>query len=392
MRTILIAILSILIPGKSLCQVNNPDPQNKFALDIYKISKPDNQNYLISPLSINLALAMALEGAGGKTKDEITKLLGLEKVNNVSEYFHSLITKSQFKIDSSNHLDLCNSLWYNKKYDLNLPLFENIKSNYNSEIFSFGDDEIASIDDRIDKWISSKTNNRISSLTPSIDDQTRIAILNATYLIAEWLEKFDKKDTKKRNFRSLDRSSDKIDFMFKHSYLKYFENNEIQVVSLPYAENILSMLIILPIAKYGLPKIENKIDLNYFNEIVSSLKTTDVILYFPKFRIESEISLLDPLQKSGLQNTFHPKADFSLFDPKKEVWLGEILHKTFIETDEEKTEAAAVTEIIMIGYGRGEHEPPPPPKIVDVDHPFLFCITNNRTNVIVFMGRYVKTK
>jgi len=81
-----------------------------------------------------------------------------------------------------------------------------------------------------------------------------------------------------------------------------------------------------------------------------------------------------------------------LFDPKKEVWLGEILHKTFIETDEEKTEAAAVTEIIMIGYGRGEHEPPPPPKIVDVDHPFLFCITNNRTNVIVFMGRYVKTK
>ena len=389
-RAILITIFSFLIFGESLCQLNILDPQNQFAFNIYKISKPDSQNYLISPLSINIALAIALEGASGRTKDELTKLLGLEKIKDVSNYYGS-ITQSQFRTDSLNHLDVCNSLWYNDKFDLNLSNFEKIKSNYNSEIISYGDNELLNIDDRINMWISEKTHNRITSLPSSIDDQTRLTILNATYLIAEWYVKFDKTDTKERYFKSLDQSSDKIDFMFKHSYLKYYENNEVQVVSLPYTEDILSMLIILPLKSYGLPKVENKFNSTYFNKIISSLKRTDVILYFPKFRIESEVMLLEPLQRLGLENTFSSNADFSLFDPKKEVWLGNIVHKTFIETDEEKTEAAAVTEIVMVGSSRRVHEPPPP-KIVDVDHPFMFCIIDNRTGGIIFMGRYVNTK
>ena len=397
-----------MISGKSNSQDSFVDSQNQFALKIYNQTKPENANFFISPLSINIALAIANEGAKGETKAELSKLLGFKNSNHVSDSYHSLIVRLQFLNDTSvlrrggfsnnveykpgnNHLDICNSLWYNKKYNLNPVYLQKVQNNYLSEGFEYNDNELGNINTRINKWVRAKTNNKISSLPATIDEQTRLTILNATYFIAEWENKFDKKNTKKRRFKSINHSSGKIDFMFRHADMKYYEDDDIQAITIPYKGNMLSMFIILPTKKYGLPSIESKLDLEYFNKILSSLKKLDVELYIPKFRIESELSLVKPLQVLGLKSAFDSLADFSLIDSTKKVWIGEVLHKTFIETDEEKTEAAALSEISVIAYGAGKHKPPPPPKLVDMDHPFLFCIIDNWTNGILFMGKYIKT-
>jgi serpin B len=403
-RTFLILIICCLAIDNSFCQLSVGDSQNQFALSIYNNSKPDSSNFLISPISINIALAIITEGSQSETKNELHTLLGLTGIDTFTNYYHSLIVNSQFQNNpdyldrkrddfengikyGENHLDICNSLWYNSKYKLNSGYLDKINNNYNSEIFSYSD--VSGICDQINDWVSNKTNKRISFLPCVIDNNTRLTVINATYLIAEWENAFEKKNTKKRKFKYFNHTSDKIDFMYKHTQIKYYENEDIQVVSLPYQGDMLSMLILLPYRNYGLPNVEKKLDLKYFNDIVSKLNYNDVELYMPKFRIESELSLIKPLEDLGLKHVFTSNADFSLIDSQEQVWIGDIYHKTFIETDEEKTEAAAATEVVVVGYGGGEHEPPPPPKIVDIDHPFLFYIIDNRSNGIFFMGKYM---
>lgn len=152
------------------------------------------------------------------------------------------------------------------------------------------------------------------------------------------------------------------------------------------------MLIILPDDDDGLPDLEKKLETTYYNTIVNSWIQADVKLYLPKYKIESEFSLTKPLEDLGVIRAFARDADFSLIDAEKNTRLSSITQKTFIEIDEERTEAAAVTTNELTPGAMKNPPPPPPTRKVDIDHAFLFLIIDNRTQGIVFMGRYAQVQ
>ena len=153
------------------------------------------------------------------------------------------------------------------------------------------------------------------------------------------------------------------------------------------------MIVILPQERYGILEIEKKLNPYYLKKIKLSSSLDEVILSLPKFKIESEIFPKEEIIKMGYPLMFSNRADFTNMSPGDTLKISRITHKTFIEVDENKTEAAAVTKVDMVevGYGAVDNPPPPPPpKIFNADHPFIFLIMDNRTGAIIFTGRFVK--
>lgn len=185
----------------------------------------------------------------------------------------------------------------------------------------------------------------------------------------------------------------KADLPFMRSQLnyRYYEDSLLKALTLPYACDQLSMLVLLPSDRYGLEDVEGRLNLGYLKQILGSSYSHEVIVSLPKFKIESEVYPKETLAALGSEEMFSDHADFSGISKSKPLKIGTVVHKTFIEVSEKKTEAAAVTRVDMVitGYGGGPGAPPPPPKIFKADHPFIFLIIDNRTGLLFFVGRYV---
>lgn len=259
-----------------------------------------------------------------------------------------------------------------------------LQNKYRADIFAFNPQNAAAANQQANAWVSGKTNNKIKELSLPISAETMLTLLNATYFLAAWNLAFDEKSTRKKNLITLHKTKQQKDFMYKRGQLKYYETPGLQALQLPYEGDTYSMLLIVPDTKQGLSAIENKMSATQLDSIIAALRYTDVKLFLPKFKITSETM---PRQSPAIAAILGAKADFSLIDPLNRNLAGAVAHKTFIEIDERKTEAAALTEVIVIGYG-GHNYQPPPPKVVDADHPFLFFVIDNSTHTIAFMGRY----
>lgn len=379
------------------------DSNNDFAFKIYKSTKPDSANYFISPFSLNIALSIANEGARGSTRDELDKLLSIKDIDTRAASYKNLIDRTTNLKDSSyyqcirwtgdksagNALFIANSLWINRDSKIEESYIETIKNNYYSEIFDFDKKNISVENQKLSNWVSDKTNNKINEMK-GLDSTIKLSIINAIYFRGEWDNAFKKKKTKEKNFYSLNHDRIKKDFMNNQTHYSYYEDSDIQGIKLPYHCNQLSMLVLLPKERYGINLLEQKLNLEYFQQIQQSCSFKEVILSLPKFKIESEINPMNDISKMGYPIMFSPKADFIEISKVDSLRIGSIVHKTFIEIDEKKTEAAALTEVIMVGYGSVESPPPPPPpKIFQANHPFIFIIIDNRTRAILFMGRFV---
>jgi serpin B len=290
-----------------------------------------------------------------------------------------------------NELYLANSLWINNEFQIDNIFKQTIKEKYNSEVFTFDKSDINEANQNLNKWISEKTKNKINEIS-GLNKDINLSIINAIYFIGEWDNPFEKKKTKKKNFHTIKKNKVKIDFMNNQSYYWYFEDDDIQSIFLNYKCNQFSMIVLLPQDRYGIDKIESKLNYNYLSNIEMGSSSNEVILSLPKFKIETEISPKDEIIKMGYSEMFSDKADFTNMSADS-LKIDKITHKTFIEIDEKKTEAAAVSKVdmVVIGYGAGGDPPPPPsPKIFDANHPFVFLIIDNRTKAIIFIGRFVK--
>jgi len=379
------------------------DSNNDFAFKIYKATKNDSDNIFISPFSLNLALSIANEGALGSTKVEIDRLLSIEIADGKADLFKEFISRTINLQDSAyyeciketedksggNALLIANSIWVNSKSTIEKPYIKTIKDSYFSEVFDFENEKIADANQKLSNWVSERTRNKIyvnNVLNPAI----KLSIINAIYFKGEWDIDFKKKKTKEMIFHSLDGNRVKLDFMNNRTYYSYYEDANIQCVNLPYQCNQLSMFVILPKERLGINNFEINFSLEYFREIRKQSTNNEVILSLPKFKIESEIRPTNVISNLGFSTMFSSSADFTNISKVDSLTIGEIIHKTFIEIDEKKTEAAAITEIVIFGYGGGTPAALPPPKIFNANHPFIFMIVDNRTNAILFIGRFVK--
>ncbi|MCF8357690.1 MAG: leucine-rich repeat protein [Prolixibacteraceae bacterium] len=367
---------------------------NDFAFKIYKASLTNNDNLFISPFSLHIALSAANQGAATTTRKEIDHLLSLKDINEREIKYCRLLRETTNLKDSvfnkciqdqsgENILDFANSLWVNEDFSIDASYKCIIEEYYFSEVFDFSKTDISIANQKLNNWISEKTNGKINDIS-GLNQKIRLSIINAIYFMGEWDSPFDVDRTITDIFHSPE-GDKSIDYMNEELIYGYYEDEDIQSIFVPYKCNQFSMIVILPKMQFGILDVEEKINSDYLAKIYKFSQSVDVDLSLPKFRIESEIYPKDDIIEMGYPEMFSDLADFSGLSSNEYLKIDDIIHKTFIEVDEKGTEAAAVTKMDMLTVSAFTI-----PKVFKADHPFIFLIVDNRTDAILFMGRYVK--
>jgi len=356
---------------------------NSYSFDLYREINIGNENILLSPLSTYYALLMAYEGSKNKTKQEFEKVLYLGNQGSIkNDFIHNHASKS----DSRSFYSVSNAIWVDKSVKIDEVFRNSVEHKYLSD-FEQTDFTNANLAvSNINGWVSEKTNRRINEIVSSanINSETKMLISNAVYFKGEWLNKFEKQKTISAPFFTSVENQYKVDFMHMTENLQYFENDEYQFISKPYKDSNFSFCIILPKKLFGIEEIEKKLNTDFFKETLDSTYSAKTLLSIPKLKLESSSKLKDALKNVGLKTAFTSEADFSGITKEAPLMLGQVLHNTWIELDEEKTEAAAATAVVVRITGLPSY------KVFKADHPFVFFVMDNRSSAIIFMGRYIK--
>ena len=360
------------------------DAVNSFAFDFIK-ELNNGDNIFISPYSIFSALAMTYEGARGITAEEMKDLLNIEQDNaSFHKYMKDLYELLNKENDDYN-ISTANALWVKDDYQL-LETYLNVIRNYyggNATKVDFNFPEDAA--NIINSWVENNTNGLIEDLIlpDYINIMTVLILTNAIYFKGNWDVQFDPINTTDREFTKPSGATIEVptmSFVDTDNYFNYTETDDLQILELIYSGNDISMMILLPKDK-DLSTIIDNIDVDSFSEWKESMVEYYVDIYLPKFKVETEYQLNDYLIQLGMVTPFTTSADFSGINGYKELFISKVVHKAFIELNEEGTEAAAATAVIM------ERLSIEPEKIFfDCNHPFMYLIQHKQTGTILFMG------
>ena len=398
-------IFCFLVAGVVFCSValaQSGDPKiavdaiNQFSVSLYKQLNQTDGNLFFSPYSISDALAMTYAGAQTDTAKEMAKVLfflsGPKGLHESFEALNNGLEAVQQKGDIE--LSVANSLWAEQSFSFKDDFLNLTKEYYKSELnkvdFKHNSSFVAQT---INTWAGQKTNSRIKDLiVPGVlSGLTRLVLVNVVYFKGKWDEEFKKESTKSQPFYTDITASTPVDLMRQKGNFKYAEDDLCQILEIPYKGNDLSMLIFLPQKKDGLSQLENVFSYEYLTLFQLQMPLREAEVYLPKFKLEQKFSLNDNLKKMGMILAFDDKsADFSgMADliPDQPLYISDVIHKAFVEVNEEGTEAAAAAEAGMEELGYKE---PSLSKVFRADHPFIFLIKDNKTGAILFLGRYVK--
>ena len=362
---------------------------NKFALDLYSLYQSEDGNLFFSPYSISSALAMTYEGARGLTAEQMQSVFYFpededRRLGNASLY--NLFNEQ----GKSYELNIANAIWIEKKFSFLDSFLDIITNYYGGAIEKM--DFIKNPDGSriiINNWVEERTNNKIKDLIPGgmIDSLTRAVLTNAIYFKGDWVKEFNKEDTAELPFYVEEQEPIYVEMMRKldEPEFNYMENNSLQMIELPYSGEELSMLILLP-KEDSLETLEDKLSFNKLNGWKNSLRKREVNVLIPKFKFESKYFMANDLSILGMPVAFSDQADFSGMSVQEGLTIDEVIHQAFVEVNEQGTEAAAATAVVMEAMSAG---PSIGPKILvfKADHPFIFIIQHNATGNILFMGR-----
>lgn len=363
---------------------------NKFGLKLFKeINKAEqDKNIFISPLSISMALGMTLNGANGETQaamEQTLELAGLT-TDEINRSYQSLI-KLLTNLDRKVIFKIANSIWYRQGWTFE-EAFINLNKTYFDALvqsLDFDDPNAASI---INKWVKDNTNGLIEEIVePPINPLTVMFLINAIYFKGTWTYEFDKELTQDDLFTRLDGSQRTVPMMKLNGDLQYFENELFQAVDLPYGNELFSMTILLPRQGVDVNNLVSQFSRDNWEQWIGSFSEEPVDLCLPKFRLEYETKLNDVLKSLGMAVAFEPyQADFSgMYTGPENLFISKVKHKTFVEVDEEGTEAAAVTSVEVTDTSAG-----PKGIVMKVDHPFVLVIRENKSQTLLFMGKIVE--
>ena len=386
-KIILILMLGSLF-GQDLDSREIIEANNRFAINLYSQYKSEEGNIFFSPFSISTAMAMVYEGAEGKTAKEIKSVFGFPKYDNSRRNQYSDLLSEINKKDKEYALKTANALWAEQDF--------HFLDEYLTTVEKYYEGKTTNLDFRnepdssrliINNWVEEKTNNKIKDLLPegSIHSLTRLVLTNAIYFKAKWLIQFDADKTRDKNFRVNPDKSIKVPMMQRtdrKSIFNYTQNEDLQILEMPYAGEDLSMLILLPLDD-DIEVLENSFTIEKLTEWKKSLRKRRVKIYIPKFKFETKYFMKNTLSNLGMPTAFTNSADFSGMTGKKDLIIDQVIHQAFIEVNEEGTEAAAATGVAMAL--KTSLRPPTP--IFKADHPFIFIIQQNETGNILFMGR-----
>ena len=365
----------------------------QFSLDMMRtVTKKlkSDDNIFFSPFAISACLAMTSLGAKGNTAAEMKSGLRFPSTvadDDLHSSFNGLISTINSP-DNPYSLSTANRIYTRLGKDFKEEFLLATRKHYTAETKAVnfqGDPD--GVKKEINDWVEEQTAHNIKNLIPDIDPNVAMILVNAIYFKGNWAEKFDPVETTKKPFNIDKETKVDTDFMFIEEDFHIGSNEELdcRLLGLPYEKEDLSFFLLVPNKTDGLAKIEEKLTCDHLTMLHSKFRTmkTEVKVFIPKFKMERKIQLNDVLAAMGMKEMFcYGDADFSGMDGTHEMYVDQILHKAYIDVNEEGTEAAAATGWSYNGVMEQQ--------TVVADRPFLFFIRDNRNGSVLFMGRYCK--
>jgi serpin B len=364
------------------------DGNTRFAIDLYGRLAGQPGNLFFSPYSISTALAMTYAGARGATEQQMAAVL---RFTATQDQLHAGFKQLQTALNDIQQqgniaLHIANALWVQQGRPFARAFLDLAGENYRAKLAQ-ADFRTAAESTRgeINAWVEDQTNRKITELVPpgAVDALTRLVLVNAIYFKGNWAQPFEKRDTQDAPFWIESGRQVSVPLMRQERKFNYWEDEQLQVLELPYAGKDLSMVVLLPKARDGLAAVEKSLSPASLDAWIRGLHTQKLQVYLPRFTTSSQFSLGNTLVAMGMADAFEAgRADFSGMDGSRELSLTAVIHKAFVDVNEEGTEAAAATGV-MVGLAAM----PAPPQVFRADHPFLFLIRDNHSGSILFLGR-----
>ncbi|XP_052586095.1 neuroserpin [Peromyscus californicus insignis] len=352
----------------------------------------EDENILFSPLSIALAMGVMELGAQGSTLKEIRHSMGYDGLKNGEEFSFLKDFSNMVSAEESQYvMKIANSLFVQNGFHINDEFLQMMKKYFNAEVNHVDFSQNVAVANYINKWVENYTNSLLKDLVSprDFDSVTHLALINAVYFKGNWKSQFRPENTRTFSFTKDDESEVQIPMMYQQGEFYYGEfsdgSNEAggiyQVLEIPYEGDETSMMLVLSRQEVPLATLEPLLKAQLIEEWTNSVKKQKVEVYLPRFTVEQEIDLKDTFKALGVTEIFNKDANLTAMSDKKELFLSKIVHKSFIEVNEEGSEAAAASGMIAISRMAVLY-----PQVI-VDHPFLFLIKLRRTGRILFMGR-----
>lgn len=355
---------------------------NDFAFDLFRTGNLSQHkaNVFISPLSASMALGMTANGANGATYDEMHTSLRLSGATReeVNGGYKSLITLLR-GLDPKTDFSIANSIWYEQTFPFNASFLDESKLYFDARVEGL-DFTSSSAVPTINSWVSEQTNNRIPKILDAIRREEVMFLVNAIYFKGIWQKQFDKSKTVDAPFYAADSTTAMVPMMARGEGVDYTATSEYSAVDLPYGNSAFTMTVVLPIG--DIDAFAESFDQAKWNALVSSLHESNLQVYLPRFRMEWKRELNEDLKQLGMRLAFY-SADFTRMSPLGlDLIITRVLQKTFVDVDEEGTEAAAAT---MVGIGVTSL-----PAAFRADRPFLVVIRERFSGTILFIGKIAK--
>lgn len=366
---------------------------NTFAVYLYQALRSGDGNLIFSPYSISVALAMPYAGARGQTQAQMAEALhytlSQERLHPAFNELDLELAKEAQPASQDEHplqLKIANAVWAEQTFSFLQDYLDTIARNYGAGI-QLADflNQSENVRRQINNWVSGQTNNKVKDLIPAgiLDRTTKMVLVNAIYFKADWAETFDPIDTHQAAFTLLDGSQVQVKQMSNSlSGVLYSSGDGWQAVELPYAGNTAAMDLIVPDGG-RFKDFEGALSAQQLNQILGGLQPDSLEVSMPKFNFNSSFDLGERLVALGMQDALDPqRADFSGMTGKPDLYITKVLHQAYVAVDEQGTEAAAATSVIM-----GPTAALLPPKTLNIDRPFIFIIRDLGSGQILFVGR-----
>jgi serine protease inhibitor len=364
------------------------DSANRFAFDIFKpalVAAKGTENIMISPFSITSALSMTLNGAKAETFEAMRKTLGLgqktlEQINNT---YLKLMTE-MVPVDKRVVVEIANSVWVEKRLIVKQPFITELQRSYKAEA---RDIDVTNPDavNIVNRWIAEKTHDKITNMLDKLDPDLAMLLINAVYFNGKWRYRFDEAETKEEPFYCTPSVSKTVPMMHQTENLKAVKRNNLTIAEIPYGQGNYTMVVVLPDANVSVSDVAKTLNPSLWHEWMGLLaeNTHKVDLSIPRFKYMYKRLLNEDLIGLGMGVAFSDFANFENIS-EQDLKISRVLHQTFIETNEEGTEAAAATVVEMTFTTAN------PTRMilkVTLDHPFLYFIRETSTGTVLFMGR-----
>ncbi len=358
---------------------------NSFAFDIFSQVLKNagaSENMMISPMSISYALSMTLNGADGTTRSAMLEALRLNgiTVDAINNSYKNL-TGALLSVDKRVLISIANSVWTENDFAVKQDFIDILTNYYNAESKSF-DINDSSAPDKINAWIEDKTNGLIKEMIDKLEDNTVMLLINAIYFKGKWKSEFEKSKTVEMPFYKTGSNQVEVPMMKQETEFSVYQGDGFVLAEFPYGQGNFVMDVILPNEQSCLCNTTASLNDANFSSWIGQMSKRKTDVSFPRFKYGFKKKLKDVLSDMGMGIAFTESADFSNISDQYDLLINDVTHQSFIETNEEGTEAAAATVVDI-----GVTSMPPASLVFKMDHPFIYIIRETTTNSIIFMGR-----